>query len=1105
MAIGGLIAVPELQAEGPARLVGQTSGYFSVVFLRTGASMTVEQRQVCRYCLIPGTRVLVELQGQKLAGEVMSAPVRTDRSSGLITYCIRLDDGIEEELSENVILDVPASETPFEQLRTVSFHEWQPRFARAGTPKPPEPWGPQTFSAREQVLEWRDRSWSDTGGVIGLSGARVVPLPHQLVTARRILADRRIRYLLADEVGLGKTIEAGLVMQSLLAMNPKLRVLIVVPGALSSQWFLEMYVKFGGRQFTLLDNERLASFEGSPWDQQFVIVSSRALEELGGVDAIRFAKSKWDLLIVDECHRMAPGGVLYKRIASASKKVPHLLLLSATPSRHHAEAYLGLLHLLQPEAYPLEDVKGFQQKWERAVELGTLLHRTRQDEDRESVGEAWLALLPGDRELQRAVNRYCEDESTDARESLMTYVREHYQLDRRVIRHRRQVLQRLSASTGIDGLALGERGYKHVTYKIDAAEQAVRDALADYSASLLDHYAPDEDPPPRLVHWLIQLHLASVAHPRVLERLLAMRSAVAEEPEEFEEYRQRAKKGETIEGVLRGDLSEAEQASHIAISASCHVHAKLEAKILPPLRSAVDGWVKRIPARDRKLVDALNKFWDEFPQEKVLVFTGHAIGVNELAEYLGTRVGSEHIETFGAHQDPLEREAAANKFKNNDNCWVLVSDALGGEGRNFQFVSLIVHHDLPWSIAAVEQRIGRVDRLGRDGEVPSWVIRPQDDDAVDAAWAEALQAAVGVFTASSSGLEFVAGRIEREAAIEALRRGGAGIRERIEELTGIIDDERQARDEAEDELYLEGLSAYEEAADLARSVADARVPVSALCLWLRGMGGHVRRDEDPPRPFSLRGRSADKPVEGVFRRDAALSHEGLSFFARGHDMIDRLIDDAVIATWCRASAWRRKPIPTCRKWEGIRVGFELDHDLSGFAAAGLPLEILRRLYTIVPPFRQIHFIDVNGTVVEDEETLEHLRKPFDGRAGDSCLSAKTSRETWMRPLLEGRLQQVVGWQDRIKKAWSSVAELQVNELNRLKTDGLAKLRPALSAQVEVAIAQAANAARRLGTAHQDTERLQEEAFDEQEQQKVLLQALENAELRVASVAYLVVA
>ena len=288
--------------------------------------------------------------------------------------------------------------------------------------------GPKSLCAREAVLAWADSLWHQSGGVLALGGARIDLLPHQILTAQRALADASVRFLLADEVGLGKTIEAGLIMQSLLAMNPNLRVLVVAPGALVSQWFFELYIKFGGRQFTMLDGDRIENANDDPWAQQFTICSSRALEDLSPRQALRFATTEWDIVIMDECHRMQPGGILYQRMTVLSRNSPHVLLLSATPPRQHARNYLGLLHLLQPDAYPLDEVASFQAKMDLSQEISQLI-RDFEDGD-ESAFEHAEQLLEADRPC-----RACWRNATAA--AVIHWLREHYVPDHRVIRHRR--------------------------------------------------------------------------------------------------------------------------------------------------------------------------------------------------------------------------------------------------------------------------------------------------------------------------------------------------------------------------------------------------------------------------------------------------------------------------------------------------------------------------------------------------------------------------------------------------------------------------------------------------------------------------------------------
>ena len=1115
MTIGALVTVPELQAEGLARLIGVRGGYSVIRFLASGAEMTQEQARVLRYALMPGTRVTATLTSAgadtEVTGTITPRRIQRDAASGLMVYGLSGQDlPATAVVREDAITGVLTARDPLEQLLTVQFNDLRPAFAKAGSALPPEPWGPQTTAAREELLAWRDTAWTTTGGVVGLAAARVRALPHQLLVARRALDDRHVRFLLADEVGLGKTIEAGLVIQSLLAIKPDLRVLIIVPGALLSQWFLELYLRFGGQSYLMLDGERLRAYEGNPWaGEQFVLASSRAVEELDGKSALRLATSKWDVVVVDECHRMQPGGVLFKRVSVLSKASPHVLLLSATPARQHPDAYLALLALLQPQVWKLDDLVAFKARLAAHDQVVALLAATMaattaaEPGARIALANQWLKLLADDVVLVKRAQAVAKD-PTDAaaHTALIAHVREHHQLDRRLIRNRRQVLARLAKESGIQAFAPTTRSRETVTYKPDASEVSVREAMATYRAALV---GKSNEIPPRLAHWLVQVELALAAHPSVLERLLAMRATVLPDPEEFAEYALRARPGETLAQVLRSDLSENEIASHVAISAACHCDREGEPAALEALRKTAATWLtqaKRKPtARLVALMARLKTFWIEHPQEKVLVFTTHALAVEPLAEALREAFGEDSVETFGAHQDTVVREESARRFQVDDRCPLMVCDPLGGEGRNFQFVSVVAHHDLPWSVAAVEQRVGRVDRLGRDGDIPSWLLAPTDPAAVDAAWGELLDQAVGVFTASSSGLEFVSDALETLAVEAALQGGGVALRAAIPRAVALVAAERDARDRQEDECFHADAAAFAAAGRDSLALTTAEPPAGALARWIRGLGGEARREEEAPRAWRLRTRYGDQPVIGVFDRDVALSQPRFAFLGIGNQLVDRLVDDAASARWCRASAWRR-PRGTRAAWAGIRAVYVLTPNYAPIMAAGLRLEVVRRLFIAAPPRRVLVCAsETDGAIVSDTELMAVLTPAFSVKAGDAALSTTTNREVWTKPLLAGQPEKFTQWQDGVRRAATAASEHILARLNADRQQARTALDARLDDGLEAVRSAAATTAARLGPAHADTRNAQLEASEEERQVLALRAAVDGATWELEGLSY----
>ncbi len=502
------------------------------------------------------------------------------------------------------------------------------------------------------------------------------------------------------------------------------------------------------------------------------------------------------------------------------------------------------------------------------------------------------------------------------------------------------------------------------------------------------------------------------------------------------------------------------------------------------------------------LIAQLKLFWHDHPQEKVLIFTSHGLAVKPLAAVLAEEFGEFAVETFGAHQETVAREEAVRRFRSDDRCPLLVCDPLGGEGRNFQFVSVVVHHDLPWSLAAVEQRIGRVDRLGRDGDIPSWILAPESPEAVDTAWGELLDQAVGVFSSSTSGLEFISDAIESTALAAALSEGGAGVRAVIPACLKLVRNERDARDRREDDCFHADAATYAEAGRDSAAVNAAEAPAGSVMRWIRGMGGEVRREEESPCAWKLRTRFLDTPLLGVFDRDTALANPQLAFLGIGNRLIDRLIDDAASARWCRASAWKRTAPTGTPPWTGLRAVFCLVPDYTPLMAAGLRLEILRRLFVAAPPLRLTVCARSDGSAEEDPAVLARLAAPFSAKAGDSTLSRGINRERWTRALLAGEAAKVTAWQDEVRRAGATVLTQVAARLDDDRNALRAALDTRLVPGLEAALATAASAVARLGEQHAEAKRATNEAAEEQRQVAALRAAVDGARFDLESVAYI---
>ena len=469
--------------------------------------------------------------------------------------------------------------------------------------------GHRWFELRRDVFEHRDRIAHSP--VRGLVGARAQILPHQVNVAVEALGRTAPRLLLADEVGLGKTIEAGLILQAKLVRREIERVLVVVPEPLVHQWLVEMLRRFSLR-FTLLDEERYEALEesapeGNPFlAQQLVLASSDTLlaptgdaEDMDRTIGDAAVEAGFDLLVVDEAHHLewapdapSPAYALVERLAA---RTPSVLLLTATPEQLGAGGHFARLRLLDPDRY--SDLEAFE---------------------REERGFSHVARIAG----KLADAEGLDGSDVDALETL-----------------------------------LGE--------SFDAGARATLGSDAALAASEL---------PERLVGALVDRHGTGRSLFRNTRRAIAG----------FPERRH-------FPHPLEDDSTDA-------------------------------------------LVDWLVGFLAERRDEKVLLICARRETVETLAEGLRT-VG---IDTARFHEGMsiVERDRAAAWFADpDDGCRLLLCSEIGSEGRNFQFLHALVTIELPLVPDLLEQRIGRLDRIGQTETVEIHVpAAPGSADARRARW-----------------------------------------------------------------------------------------------------------------------------------------------------------------------------------------------------------------------------------------------------------------------------------------------------------------------------------------------------------------------------------
>ena len=503
--------------------------------------------------------------------------------------------------------------------------------------------------------------------------AGIIPLPHQLYALTRAMAGDRIRLLFADEVGLGKTIEAGLVFRELKLRGLVKRVLVVAPKGLVTQWVQEMKTHFG-EEFRLLSPSEFSSWRNltgaeNIWRQFDQVVCP--LDSIKPVDRRRgWSREKleaynqerlgdlidagWDLIICDEAHRL--GGStehvaryrLGKALAAAS---PYLLLLTATPHQGKTAGFQRLMALLDPDEF----IAAAPIRREKVVAFVIRTEKRRAITDR---GDPLF--LPRLTKLRPVRWEERHKLQKHLYESVTEYVRLGYN---QAMRQNRQYLGFL--------MILMQRLVTSSTSAIASALERRLEVLQSTDLAATDEEPADSD--------LAGSDLTEKDGQEQLEELLATR--------------------------LAGLQNEKE-----------------EVRLLLDLARRCQS--QGPDARAETLLEILyeNQRAENNPELKYLIFTEFVPTQNMLREFLEQHGFS--VACLNGSMDMEERRRVQRQFA--EKARILVSTDAGGEGLNLQFAHIVVNYDLPWNPMRIEQRIGRVDRIGQKHPVKAFNLIFED-------------------------------------------------------------------------------------------------------------------------------------------------------------------------------------------------------------------------------------------------------------------------------------------------------------------------------------------------------------------------------------------
>lgn len=495
------------------------------------------------------------------------------------------------------------------------------------------------------------------GGFLSSLASGIIPLPHQLHVLNRAMENNNIRYILADEVGLGKTIEAGMIIRELKSRGLVSRILVVCPTGLVTQWASEMQEKFHEKFQVILPSDydtirRLTDNDDvygqfdqviSPMDsikpiEKHAGWSEEKVEKYNEERIYSIINSGWDLIIIDEAHRVAGSSgevARYKLGNLLAQASPYLLLLSATPHNGKTEPFLRLIRLLDADAFP--NAKSIVRE-----QVAPFLIRT---EKREAIDNNGNLLFKN--RITHLVTISWDERNNLQRElyeMVSSYVAKTYN---KALRNRKKNMCLIFL------LIIMQR-------MVTSSTAAIRQSLE-----------------------------------RRLNVLLEQRTCVGNlREEDLDELNIEDGVEDALEAISLDMELEIEELKQIISLAKQAQFQNQDAKV-EPLLNEIDA----ILSEDRT--------------QKVIIFTEFVATQTYLQELLVNRGYTVTILNGGMSID--ERNAAMQEFKTSTS--IFISTDAGGEGLNLQFANIIINYDLPWNPMKIEQRCGRVDRIGQQRDV----------------------------------------------------------------------------------------------------------------------------------------------------------------------------------------------------------------------------------------------------------------------------------------------------------------------------------------------------------------------------------------------------
>lgn len=850
---------------------------------------------------------------------------KLNRETGMYCYYMQSEDDRIDYLPEN-LLKCSYNDgyvRPLEQLKQYEFQN------------------PMWFCGRSVVSKTMHIINNSLYGFSEIAGCKIYLKTHQLRTIMRCLQDGICRNMIADEVGMGKTIEALAVLRVFLKDNHNAKILIIVPDALVDQWRTELAYKF-------------KILEGKDVNGNDIC--------LGGMSQISSYLYDYDFVIADEVHKYLQDDINYRTLLSLSKRTKNILMLSATPVQRRKDEYKKLLQLIQPSEYTAMSDEKFEELLELQVDVVRRVHEALEDldsyleeiedsdnEHTEDTEEAFddvidslkkiNKLINDDtfKEMYQKINYEAEDFGVEQIQGSLAYVCENYQFEKSIIRNRRG-----------DEEDYNVRELAEIPYDMQTDFNNTEYNIYKELAGWIETQSSDYD-----TFVLKYKHIVAAFFSSAAAFEASISHATVDIPDEILQMARRWKEEEL---------------------ANCK---KIDEYMDDPT-----DYLSRI----NNIVDYIDQ---EAYGKKVLVFTDFDETFEVYKNLLVSYFGKEHCAFFSKGLETDERELGAYRFETDEDCWILLSDESGGEGRNFQNADVLVHIDIPWSANDLEQRIGRLDRIGREQDKPVLSVVCYSQETLEEDLYKFWNKGIGIFTKSQSGLEIIMNSMDEkiiQAVCDDFKYGLINIIEEVEKeldelketikreqyfdvaeykyqsINRLMDDTREMYVANEKQLFADSMMRWSSLSGFrGRSQGEAIVRFDAASFSLKSAYNSLLVPPDIKLMISdkinqlqnrVRSMNGDRMVQtdvnyvqGTFDRQIGLDNDYIHFFAPGDAIFDSIVNNAINSYKGTCAAFAYK---TNMDWNGLFFTWALYPDETELLQRGISTHLIDKYRGFMP-------------------------------------------------------------------------------------------------------------------------------------------------------------